>query len=373
MKKMNSIIAVSTLLVIGVFAFIMFSSENNSKKITNFEECVAAGHPVMESYPRQCSNGDMIFREELDTGSNQVVERDVDAEEAALLEVTDEAHYDLIRVYAPLTGETIVSPVTIRGIARGPWFFEASFPIEITNWDGAIIGRGIATSKEEWTTEDFIPFEALVEFDAKQENNQGTIILKKDNPSGLEENEDALKISILLGTEDSTTEDEPTDSTETESDVDDDTVSDATTNDEQTPDVEKPPIVDFFACGDNCPGPQEQYMVKVYEGVKDMDECVRIGGTPSSFIGWGTTYYCLAEPAGATQTGLSEEEARLIAEDTCIKGGESLSTGIYNEYTKTWWFDANLNATKEGCNPACVVSESTKTAEINWRCIGLRP
>jgi len=68
---------------------------------------------------------------------------------------------------------------------------------------------------------------------------------------------------------------------------------------------------------------------------------------------------------------LTEAEARVIAEKSCIKGGEALANGVYNEITKTWWFDANLNATKEGCNPACVVSEATKTAEINWRCTGL--
>jgi hypothetical protein len=68
---------------------------------------------------------------------------------------------------------------------------------------------------------------------------------------------------------------------------------------------------------------------------------------------------------------LSESEARVIAEKTCIKGGESLSSGTYNENSKTWWFDANLNAAKPGCNPACVVSVETKQAEINWRCTGL--
>jgi len=70
---------------------------------------------------------------------------------------------------------------------------------------------------------------------------------------------------------------------------------------------------------------------------------------------------------------LTEAQARVIAEKQCIKGGESLGTGIYNENTKTWWYDANLNATKAGCNPACVVSEETNSAEINWRCTGLLP
>lgn len=72
-----------------------------------------------------------------------------------------------------------------------------------------------------------------------------------------------------------------------------------------------------------------------------------------------------------TKSMLSEAEARVIAEKECTKGSEALAAGIYNENSKTWWFDANLDATREGCNPACVVSEETKNAEINWRCTGL--
>jgi len=68
-----------------------------------------------------------------------------------------------------------------------------------------------------------------------------------------------------------------------------------------------------------------------------------------------------------------EAEARIIAEHSCIKGGEALKSGSYNSETKTWWFDANLNATRPGCNPACVVDAMTKNAEINWRCTGLIP
>ncbi len=67
---------------------------------------------------------------------------------------------------------------------------------------------------------------------------------------------------------------------------------------------------------------------------------------------------------------LLEGEAIQIAESECIKDGESIEPGYYNESSKTWWFDANLNSTKEGCNPACVVSEDG-SVEINWRCTGL--
>lgn len=57
----------------------------------------------------------------------------------------------------------------------------------------------------------------------------------------------------------------------------------------------KPNIVDFFACGDNCPGPAEKYTVKVYEGIKTKEICDKYGGYFKSFVGWGTTYYCAVE------------------------------------------------------------------------------
>jgi hypothetical protein len=75
------------------------------------------------------------------------------------------------------------------------------------------------------------------------------------------------------------------------------------------------------------------------------------------------------EPS-APYANLTETEARTIAKEMCVKGGEALSLGTYNPTSKTWWFDANLNATRPGCNPACVVSEETRQAEINWRCTG---
>ncbi len=69
---------------------------------------------------------------------------------------------------------------------------------------------------------------------------------------------------------------------------------------------------------------------------------------------------------------LTEEEARTIAEKFCIKGGEALAGGIYNQETKTWWYEANLNSVREGCVPACVVDDQTKTAGVNWRCMGVK-
>ena len=77
-------------------------------------------------------------------------------------------------------------------------------------------------------------------------------------------------------------------------------------------------------------------------------------------------------PPVAEEPLLSLEEARQIAESECISEGESIGRGYFNEYSRTWWFDADLTEASEGCNPACVVSEDSSW-EINWRCTGLVP
>lgn len=103
---------------------------------------------------------------------------------------------DLIRVTSPEPLDVIASPLTITGEARGYWFFEASFPVTLVNWDGLIIAEGIATADGEWMTEDFVPFTATLTFTKPAFDNRGTLIFKKDNPSGLPENDDALEIPI---------------------------------------------------------------------------------------------------------------------------------------------------------------------------------
>jgi len=146
-------------------------------EINNFNDCLAAGYPAMESYPRQCRTAD----------GNTFIE-DIGNE----LEKTD-----LIRLDNPRPGQTITSPLLISGQARGTWFFEASFPVVLTDWDGLIIAEGIAQAEGDWMTEDFVPFSATLEFDNPSLYNRGALILQKDNPSGLPENDDALEVPIF--------------------------------------------------------------------------------------------------------------------------------------------------------------------------------
>lgn len=109
---------------------------------------------------------------------------------------------DLIRVFAPMANEEISSPLIIKGDARGYWFFEASFPVVLVDWDGRIIAQTIATAQNNWMTEDFVPFTAELSFEKPEFigdfSKRGALILQKDNPSGLPEHDDALEIPIIF-------------------------------------------------------------------------------------------------------------------------------------------------------------------------------
>ncbi|MFA7252503.1 MAG: Gmad2 immunoglobulin-like domain-containing protein [Candidatus Paceibacterota bacterium] len=103
---------------------------------------------------------------------------------------------DKIHLFTPTANTFIASPLIIKGEARGNWFFEASFPVFLTDWDGLIIAQGIAQAEGEWMTTEFVPFTATLNFAKPGYGSTGSLILKKDNPSGLPEHDDALEITV---------------------------------------------------------------------------------------------------------------------------------------------------------------------------------
>ncbi len=109
---------------------------------------------------------------------------------------TNELGNEMIWLQEPLDGETVSSPLVVRGQARGGWFFEANFPVILTDWDGLIIAEGFATAEGEWMTEEFVPFSAEITFVRPEYGDRGSLILQKANPSGLSEHDDALEIVV---------------------------------------------------------------------------------------------------------------------------------------------------------------------------------
>jgi len=107
-------------------------------------------------------------------------------------------------------GDTIKSPLTIRGEASGGWFFEASFPIRLLDASGNEIPLSppyIMTAAD-WMTTEFVPFESTHTFPAPT-TETGTLILIKDNPSGLPEFNDQIEIPVQFEKTETPTGEEP--------------------------------------------------------------------------------------------------------------------------------------------------------------------
>lgn len=100
-----------------------------------------------------------------------------------------------MRVILPHPNDVIKSPVTIQGEAKGTWYFEGSFPIAIMGENGMLLGRGTAEARGNWMTTEFVPFEATIDF-TMSPTATGSVILFKDNPSGLPENDARIMIPI---------------------------------------------------------------------------------------------------------------------------------------------------------------------------------
>ncbi len=79
---------------------------------------------------------------------------------------------------------------------------------------------------------------------------------------------------------------------------------------------------------------------------------------------------CVDKNTGAS---LSYQAAVEIAQgsECLMEGGQLQETNLCNEDTGTWWIDLDLET--PNCNPACVVDLTSRTAEINWRCMGALP
>jgi hypothetical protein len=76
------------------------------------------------------------------------------------------------------------------------------------------------------------------------------------------------------------------------------------------------------------------------------------------------------EATASATPAMPLEKARELAQaGVCAQTGPLTDETMYNDYTKTWWF--NLDVKKDGCNPACVVWAETGQSEVNWRCTGL--
>lgn len=182
MQNKNILYSLLAIIVIVVFVLLGFLSMKKEVIIvTSFEDCEKAGYPVMESYPRQCKTPDgRTYAEEI-------------PEKITYTNASD----NLIRVDLPFPGAVTGKEFSVVGQARGYWFFEASFPIKLLDKDGNELDVAIAQAQGEWMTENFVSFKA----DLKAPESYigpATLVLMKDNPSGLPENDASISFPITI-------------------------------------------------------------------------------------------------------------------------------------------------------------------------------
>jgi len=166
----KTFITVVVLAIVAVALAIIVDKKEPDKKISNFDECVAAGYAVLESFPEQCKtpSGQTFVKEYPDV---------------------------LVESFDP--NNIVRSPLTIKGKARGNWFFEASFPVQMKDSGGKLIGQTIATAEGDWMTVDYVPFTATLTFSAPA-STSAQIILIRDNPSGLPEHDKQIAVPVVV-------------------------------------------------------------------------------------------------------------------------------------------------------------------------------
>jgi hypothetical protein len=165
-----------------VFIFILIFTLNSCNTFTQ-----------AEATPKETSVKIQELKETTATTAKVAKETaDISKETEATLKESAE---DKIKVTNPLPNQVIESPLIIEGEARGTWYFEASFPVKLLDANGYVITAHFAQAQADWMTEDFVPFKSQIEF-AKPATDTGVLVLEKDNPSGLPENDAKVEIPV---------------------------------------------------------------------------------------------------------------------------------------------------------------------------------
>lgn len=102
---------------------------------------------------------------------------------------------NLIIISNPIPNQLISSPLVIQGRARGNWFFEATAPVKLIDAAGRNLATGFITAQGDWMTTEFVSFSGELPF-ATPPTATGQLIMEKNNPSGLPENDQQVVIPV---------------------------------------------------------------------------------------------------------------------------------------------------------------------------------
>lgn len=111
--------------------------------------------------------------------------------------IVDISEYQPLVISSPDFSQPLSSPLIITGKVDPSWVFEASFPLELFDDQGKSLFSGTASAPN-WTKTDadFIDFTAEIIFSTSA--TSGSLEFRKDNPSGLPENNQSFKIPVIF-------------------------------------------------------------------------------------------------------------------------------------------------------------------------------
>ena len=119
--------------------------------------------------------------------------------------------------------------------------------------------------------------------------------------------------------------------------------------------------------GNTCVPVVHSFQDCVEAGYPVMESYPRQCKTPDGRTFTEGEEHCIA-PTGESMSLFEAKEIVVGSECGDQLKEPYLEFSVCNADTGTWWIDLDIE--KDGCNPACVVDIKTRTAEINWRCLG---
>ena len=165
------ILQVAALIIIGAIVLFVIPWKNKPQPINvmDFGSCQEAGGMITDGEPVICDYNGKTFPEQT-------------------------AQPDVI-VDLPQYGDLVTSPMTVKGRARGNWYFEANLPVVLKDTNGNILAQKGLHSIGDWMTTNYVDFNDTLTF-AIPATQYGVLIISKDNPSGDPNNDASFAVPV---------------------------------------------------------------------------------------------------------------------------------------------------------------------------------
>lgn len=161
------LILIVLIFFVGAFLSVRKNKENQNFIIDSFDKCVTAGFPVQESFPRKCTDGiGVVFTEEII--------------------VKDSKQSEALRVFYPTPSTRVSTPVSFSGEARGIWFKENTFSVEVRDKDGKTLAKSKVVREEDVYVDKLNYFDDLIAIPMNVSSQELMLVFINGNMNGEE-------------------------------------------------------------------------------------------------------------------------------------------------------------------------------------------